>query len=373
MIYDVVVIGAGVIGLSTAWRLGERGLRVLVLDRGTLGSGTSGHGVGGVRQQFGTQTNIQLSQMSLPVFVELGERIGFRQHGYLYLALSEATRKALWTRAATQQAHGVPVEVFDVDTVQARFPYLYTDDVNGATFCASDGYLIPRRVVAAYAEQARAVGVEIAEGVAVVGIDVKGNRVAGVRTSEQTIGTHNVVNAAGPWAASVAAIVGVELPVVPLKRQAWLTATTTAAPPTAPLTIDADTGWHFRPRDGALIFAMHGAEQPGDESLELDPALAERMLLHGRHRLPALTVGLAQGWAGLYEMTPDAHPILGPVDELAGFFVACGFSGHGLMHSPAVGKLMAAVMCGEAPALDMGPLGFDRFREERLLRDETLL
>jgi sarcosine oxidase subunit beta len=197
--------------------------------------------------------------------------------------------------------------------------------------------------------------------------------VAGVETSGGIFAAPRVVDAAGPWAAQVAALAGLEVPVVPLKRQVWLTEPTTAVPATAPLTIDSDTGRHVRPREGALLFAMPGGEHPGDERLELDLALADRMVAAGKHRLPALTEGPARGWARLYEVTPDAHPILGLVGTVPGFYLACGFSGHGLMHSPAVGVVLAAQICGEAPPIDISPLSLDRFSAGRLLGDGNVL
>lgn len=372
MIYDTIVIGGGVVGLSVAWRLGERGKRVLLVERSTVGAGTSRRGVGGVRQQFSTAINIALSQMSLPVFAELGDRIGWQQHGYLYLALSKRVRGELWQRATWQQAHGVPVELLEPEDVCRRFPYLRVDDVWGAAFCAADGYVLPALVLAAFERAAINAGVTIAEGARVTGVRVVGGRVAGVKTSAGSFDAPCVVNAAGAWAAVIGALANIAIPVAPLKRQAWLTVSTDSAPPTAPLTIDTDTGWHFRPREGALCLAMASDEQPGDNLIP-DPALGQRMLAAAQHRLPALNVGLAQGWAGLYEVTPDAHPIIGEVCSLPGFWLACGFSGHGLMHAPAIGMVLAGAICGESLPLDIAPLGLDRFEAGQLLGDGQVL
>ncbi len=373
MAYDVVVVGGGVIGLSIAWRVAEREMRVLVLERAAPGAGSSGRGVGGIRQQFATPINIALSRLSQPTFTALGERIGLCRHGYLYLALEEATHEDLWRRAELQRAHDVPVELLDPEEIRARFPYLRVDDVHGAAFCALDGYAMPALVLAAYLEHARGAGAEITEGVEVTSIRTTGGRAGGVETSAGTIATSHVVDAAGPWARHVAALAGVDVPVVPLKRQVWLSAPTVAAPGTAPMTIDSDTGWHFRPREGSLLFAMPGGETPGDERLDLDPALADRMLAGAHHRLPAFREELARGWAGLYEVTPDGHPILGMAEALPGFYLACGFSGHGLMHSPAAGLLLAALIGGEEPAVDISPLALGRFAQGRLLGDGSLL
>lgn len=373
MSYDAIVIGGGLIGLSVAWQLGVRGVQTLLLERATPGAGSSSRGVGGIRQQFATHINIALSRLSLPLFVELGERIAFRQHGYLYLALSEDTSRALRDRVDFQQSAGVPVELLDPGTIRDQFPYLQTVDVVSAAFCASDGYANPALALGYYAEQARAAGVTLNEGVTVTGIRSVGHRVTGVTTSAGAYAAAIVVNAAGPWAAQVAALAGIDLRVQPLKRQVWLTGPTDAVPPTAPMTIDADTGWHFRPQDGALLLAMAGDEQPGDESLDVDPTLGEQMLVRARHRIPALTAGLSHGRAGHYEITPDAHPVLGMAEDLEGFYLACGFSGHGFMHSPAAGMLLAAAICGETPAVDIAPLALSRFRRGELLGDGAVL
>jgi sarcosine oxidase subunit beta len=199
-----------------------------------------------------------------------------------YLTLSAHRDAVLRQRAAFQQAHGVPVAHLDPDAVRVRFPYLRADDMHGATFCAADGYLMPSLLLAAYLEQARGAGAQIAEGVPVTGIRITSGRVVGVETTAGMFAAPRIVDAAGPWSAQIGALADPEVPVVPLKRQVWLTEPTTAAPATAPLTIDSATGRHVRPREGALLFAMPGGEHPGDERLALDAALAERMLAPAR-------------------------------------------------------------------------------------------
>lgn len=373
MAYDAIVIGGGFIGLRVAEQLGTRGVRTLLIERATLGSGNSSRGVGGIRQQFATAINIALSKLSLPTFIALGERIGFQQNGYLYLALSENTHTDLQRRVDVQRTYGVPVDLLDPGTLREHFPYLQTFDVMSAAMCLSDGYANPSLALAVYTEQARAAGVHIREDTTVTGIRTVGHHVTGVETDAGSFAAAIVVNAAGSWAAQVAALVGLDLPVQPLKRQVCLTEPTNAVPATAPMIVDSDTGWHFRPQDNALLLAMAGGEQFGETTLELDAALTERMLLYAYHRLPGLTAGLAHGRAGYYAVTPDAHPILGPVESLSGFYLACGFSGHGFMHSPAVGMVLAAEICGESPAVDIAPLRLSRFARGTLLGDGAVL
>jgi sarcosine oxidase subunit beta len=371
---DVVIVGGGVIGMSVAMHLARAGCtNVVVLERGTLGCGSSSKGVGGFRQQFDTEINVRMSQISLPTLLAFGDQIDVQQHGYLYLALSAESLKRVEARARQQQHWGVPVELLDHDEVARRWPFLHGDDVHGAAFCAADGYARPPLAVQAYAREAQRMGGQIIEHAEVTGVETSGHgaarRVVAVHAGDRRIATDWLVNAAGPHAAVVAAMAGVTLLVSPLKRQVFSTAPCPSVPRTAPLTIDETTGFHFRPDGEAVLLAMADGEQLGAEDFALDHAFGAEVLRHARHRLPALKqVGLADGRAGLYEMTPDAHPVLGPVPGLQGFVCACGFSGHGFMHSPAAGMLVAEyITTGQATSLDIAPLSIARFAEGRLL------
>ena len=382
---EVVIIGGGVIGMSVARHLALAGCtNVVVLDRAHTGSGSSSKGVGGFRQQFDTEINVRLSRLSLPTLVELGEEIELRQNGYLYLALSDEALARLHIKADRQRGWGVPVELLAPDEVRARFPYLRTDDVRGAAFCALDGYARPPLAVAAYAREALARGVEVAENAAVIAFELapdgEGQRVEALVTTQGRIAAGHVVLAAGPQAAQVAALAGQSLPVTPLKRQTFATPPWNGAPD-SPLTIDEDTGFHFRPEGDGLRLAMSGGETPGVEDFTVDMALGARAMERAIHRLPGLraafggaTPEAASGKAGLYEMTPDAHPILGPAPGVAGLFYACGFSGHGFMHSAAAGLLIAELITqGRATSLDIAPLSVTRFAEGRLLGEGSTL
>ena len=377
---DVVIIGGGVIGMSVAMHLARAGCtNVMVLERGTVGCGSSSKGVGGFRQQFDTEINVRLSQLSLPTLLALGDHIDLQQHGYVYLALSPESLERIEAKARQQQGWGVPVDLLDRDEVARRWSFLCSDDVLGAAFCPADGYARPPLAVQAYASEARRMGVQIVEHAEVVGVEVAGHgemrRIVAVQTADQRITTDWLVNAAGPHAAVIAAMAGVTLLVSPLKRQVFTTAPCPAVPRNAPLTIDETTGFHFRPDGEAVLLAMLDGEQLGVEDFTLDHAFGAEVLRHARHRLPALQeIALADGRAGLYEMTPDAHPVISPVPGLAGFFCACGFSGHGFMHSPAAGMLVAEyITSGRASSLDITPLSITRFAKGRLLgRAHTL-
>jgi sarcosine oxidase subunit beta len=382
---EVVIIGGGVIGMSVARHLALAGCTdVVVLDRAGAGSGSSSKGVGGFRQQFDTEINARLSQLSLPTLVELGEQIELRQNGYMYLALSNESLARIRAKAERQRAWGVPVELLSTDEVRARMPFLNAGDVLGAAFCALDGYARPSLAVAAFAREAAARGAQVVEGAAVTAFELApdgdGQRVEALVTSQGRIAARHVVLAAGPQAAQVAALAGQALPVTPLKRQTFTTPPWNGAPD-APLTIDDDTGFHFRPEGDGLRLAMSGDEVLGVEDFTVDPELGRRIMLHAIHRLPSLRTAFgdappapATGRAGLYEMTPDAHPILGPAPGVAGLFYACGFSGHGFMHSAAAGRLTAELITqGRATSLDIAPLSVTRFVEGRLLGEGKTL
>ncbi len=337
---DVVIIGAGVIGMSVAMHLARAGCtNVVVLERGTVGGGSSAKGVGGFRQQFDTEINARMSQLSLPTLLEFGNEIDAKQHGYVYLALSAESLERIEAKARQQQGWGVPVELLDHDEVVRRWPFLNSDDVLGAAFCAADGYGRPPLAVQAYTREAQRLGVQIIEHAEVIGVETTGHgasrRVVAVQTADERIETDWVVNATGPHASIIAAMVGVTLLVAPLKRQVFTTAPCPSVPRSAPLTIDETTGFHFRPDGDAVLLAMSDGEQLGVEDFTLDQAFGAEVLRHARHRLPALhDIALADGRTGLYEMTPDAHPVIGPVPGLAGFVCACGFSGHGSCTRP---------------------------------------
>jgi sarcosine oxidase subunit beta len=382
---EVVIIGGGVIGMSVARHLALAGCAdVVVLERAHIAAGSSSKGVGGFRQQFDTEINARLSQLSLPTLLELGEQIELRQRGYMYLALSEESLARIRAKAERQRAWGVPVELLSADEVRARCPYLHTADVLGAAFCTLDGYARPPLAVAAYAREAAARGVEVVEGAAVTAFELApggdGQRVEALVTTRGRIAARHVVLAAGPWAAQVAALAGQKLPVTPLKRQTFATPPWGGAPD-APLTIDEDTGWHFRPEGDALRVALSGGETPGVEDFTIDPELGRRAMAGAIHRLPGLRAAFgdgapepASGKAGLYEMTPDAHPILGPAPGVAGLIYACGFSGHGFMHSAAAGQLIAELITqGHTTSLDIAPLSVTRFAEGRLLGEGNTL
>jgi sarcosine oxidase subunit beta len=372
---EVVIVGGGVVGASVAWHLAARGCRdVVVLERGAApGQGSTGRATGGFRAQFGSEVNVRLSLLSREKLLrfpdELGVDPGYRPCGYLFLAEEERTLEVLRAARAVQHAAGLP-EARPVTREEAREinPWVRMDGVAGGAFCPSDGFLRPLEILRGYTEGARRLGVRFAYGTPVLGLPTEGARITAVRTPEGEIATERVVNAAGAWAAEVGRLAGVELPVVPLKRQAAATPPGVPLPEEMPMTIFAEDGFHLRVRDGRALLlrpAPPRAPDPFDTSVE--EGWVKEITRATRARVPALAgvpVDRAHCWAGLYELSPDRYALLGRAPGVENLFLANGSSGHGVMHAPALGHLLAEILLdGGARTVDVRALRPERFRE----------
>jgi sarcosine oxidase subunit beta len=386
---EVVIIGGGIVGASVAFHLAERGCTdVLVVEReARQGLGSTGKATGGVRAQLSTAINIQLSRYSIDFFTRFeeatGHACGYEPAGYLFVATSEAHLAYLKRARERQHAAGLTnVELVGADDIARRVPGLRMDDVAGGSFCQTDGFIAPLKVLHGFMERATKRGVRVWTETEVTGIDVAGGRVARVATSRGQVGTRVVVNASGAWAAETARLAGVEIPVVPLRRQLVSVQTHAPLPAGLPMVIDMSDGFHFRPesRDlptpGALMAWPDDAETPGFKT-DFDPAFTEKVFRRARARAPFLadaTVNADRCRAGLYEVTPDHHAIIGESPQVAGLFLANGFSGHGVMHSPATGRIVSElILDGRASLLDARPLGIERFAKGQLLAETSVL
>ncbi len=345
----IVIAGAGAMGASIAYHLARSGARDVVLaDVGEVASGATAKAMGGVRQQFSTAAEVLLAQQSIRFFEELGPPF-FDQVGYLFLATTEEGLAALEERRELQVGLGVPVERVD----PARVRGLYADDVLGAVVCWSDGCANPPAVARELVRRSVEGGVELRE-----------------LTDAHDVAGDVLVVACGPRSGEVAAARGVELPIRPLCRQLLLTGPLDL-PDDLPMTVEAETGFHFRRRGDRLVLAMTDAEPRWGFEERVDESVFADRLARLAHRYPpAAETTIAEAWAGLYDMTPDAHPIIGWVGE--GVYAACGFSGHGFMQSPAVGAAAAAELLGEEPAVDLTPYRLERF-ETGAVFPETLV
>lgn len=370
---DVVIVGGGVMGTSTAYHLALKGCRnVLLLERQPFfGMEATGKCAGGIRYQFGTEINVRLSLLSLPMLdrfeEELGQPINVRHCGYLFLLTDERDVAVFRRNVEMQHRLGVRTEWLEPKQVAEMVPLLNLEDVLAATFNPDDGLADPAGVVQGYVSGARRLGAKLLTDVEVTGIRVEGGRVRGVVTPYGEVDTPVVVNAAGPWAAQVGRMAGVDIPISPVRRQIVVTGPIAELPPDFPFVIDFARSLYFhREGPGILTGMSNPNEPPGfDQSVDREWELVH--LEAAVKRLPVLErAGLASRWAGLYENSPDAHPILGRVPEVEGFFCIGGFSGHGFQHGPACGLLLAEeILDGKAHTLDISGLDLARFREGR--------
>jgi sarcosine oxidase subunit beta len=376
---DVVIVGGGIIGASIAYHLTKKGVRdIVVLERDRLGSGSTGKNAGGIRLQFSSEINVQLSQRSLPHIERFAEEIGadphFHQVGYLFL-ITEDRDVAAFERSLEMWARrGVPARRVSAAEARTLFAHVRTDDVRFGTFCPKDGYADPSSMLNGYVARGREAGVTFIEGGEVTAIVRANGRVAGVRTKGDEIEARTVVNAAGPWAAQVAKLAGVDLPIQPLRRQIFVTDPVPGLDEDFPLTIEFATGLYAHRESGGVLLGMADPnEKPAfDDSVNWDfmPTVVARALA----RFPILErTSIKTGWAGLYEDTPDKHPILGEVDGVEGFFSAAGFSGHGIMHAPATGELIAELIVDGRTSLDIRALSSSRFRAGQLVREHNVI
>jgi sarcosine oxidase, subunit beta len=425
---DVVIIGSGIVGSSVAYHLAQAGCtNVLVIEREAhQGKGSTGKSMGGVRAQFSTPVNIQMSRYSIDFFSRFDEVVGhpadYRAHGYLFCATNEKHLAYLKANRIRQMAFGVTnVEWVSPAEISAMVPQLRVNDILGGTFCPTDGFVDPHSVMMGFMLNARERGARLWLDTQVSGIevdagsaDVRGprrgspagvldssasggtsgaskrnadetsalpaleaRRIAGVMTTRGFISTRVVVNAAGPWAAEVARMAGAELPVEPLRRQLVPTEPFDQLPKRFPMVIDMSTGFHFRREGKGILLAWNDPAETAGFKTEFDPTFVEKILTHAASRVPCLAeagVNPRRAWAGLYEMTPDHHAVIGPSPNVKGLYFVNGFSGHGVMHSPASGRITAdLILQGHSDLIDASQLGVERFAEGKLLEETAVL
>ena len=347
----IVVAGAGAIGASIAYHLALRGETDVVLtDRLGVAAGATAKAMGGVRQQFSTAPEVRLAQASIRFFEELGPPF-FEQVGYLFLATSDRGADELAQRLDTQRSLGVPVEEIDPSAV----PGLHVDDAVTAVICPTDGVADPASVTHEVVRRARAGGVELREGVDALELEADA-----------------LVIACGPDSAGVASRCGAALPIRPLCRQLLETTPIEALPAGLPMIVEVETGFHFRRRAGRLVLAMADPQPRWGSEESVDGSLIPDRLGRLAHRYPpAATARVDRSWAGLYDMTPDAHPIIGWVAD--GVYAACGFSGHGFMQSPAVGAAVAEELLDGRSSFDLRPYRLERFAAGTVFPERLVL
>jgi sarcosine oxidase subunit beta len=372
---DIVIIGGGIIGVSIAYYLGKMGARnVLLLEKDLIGQGSTGLCAGGIRRQFTTEVNMRFALKAFEIFQHFEDEFGvdpeFRRIGYLFLATSPEEHDVFKENVEFQNRFGVPSQALSPEEVKKGWPFLNTEDVFGGAFCDTDGYAGPYEVTVGIARGARRYGAEILENAEVTSIEVKGGRIVSVTTPGGRVETQIVVNAAGPYAAKVGNMAGIEVPVKPIRRQLFVTEPFDKIPALVPLTIDYKQNFYFR-REGESVLLSGPQDEEPSFNLSTDFYAMVETAEKATHRVPVFEeANIARGWGGLYEISPDNHAILGRVPEVEGFFLANGFSGHGFQHGPAAGMVIAElILKGRAETIDIDPLAPGRFKEGKTIKE----
>lgn len=370
---EAVVVGGGVMGASAAYHLAARGMSdVVLLEREQfLGAMSTGQCAGGVRHQFASEINVRLSLQSIAMLErfpdEIEQEIGLRFDGYLILLSSDEIIASFKKAVAMQHGLGVDTKWIADDDVAQMVPLLNLDGVAAATFYERDGLCDPSSVVQGYASAARRNGVRIVTGAGVTNVDRRSSSFL-IHTPKGMVEAPILVNACGAWAPEIGRLVDVDIPIQPIRRQMAVTTPLPQVPSDFPFTIFFDESLYFH-REGAGILTgqSNGDETPGYK-LEVDTDWEAVHFEHAMTRFPLLeNAGVLSRWAGLYEVTPDAQPIFGSVPTLEGFYIMAGFSGHGFMHGPAAGLLMAEeIVDGEAHTIDIAPFRYERFLDGAL-------
>ncbi|MFB6636409.1 NAD(P)/FAD-dependent oxidoreductase [Streptomyces chartreusis] len=364
---SVVVIGGGVMGTSIAYHLARGGVRdVVLVERDELASGSTSKAAGGVRAQFSDELNIQLGARSLQAFarfgLELGHDIGLHRVGYLFLLSTPEEVAGFEASVRLQNSLGVPSRMIDPAEAQRLSPLISTDGLLAAAFSPDDGHCTPESVVHGYASAARAYGARILRHNDVTGIEVHGDRITAVTTSIGRITTGTVICAAGPWSRAIGAMVGVDLPVVPLRRQVAVTEPVGGLPPDLPMTIDFTTSLYFHSEGPGLLLGMSDPDERPGFATDTHDCWIPRLAAAMERRAPALLdLRRTGGWAGLYEVTPDHNALIGEATSVSRFLYATGFSGHGFLQGPAVGEVVRDLYLGRVPFVDVSPLSAGRF------------
>ncbi|MQA26143.1 MAG: FAD-dependent oxidoreductase [Micromonosporaceae bacterium] len=364
---SVVIIGGGVIGVSIAYHLAAADVPgVVLVDKGALGSGSTSKAAGGVRAQFSDRINILLGLRGLETFTRFRERfdqeIDLHQVGYLFLLDSAESVSAFEQNVALQNELGVPSRMISVSEAKRMSPLIETDGLLAAAYSPKDGHCTPESVVLGYATAARRHGARLVVNCEATGVETDGSRIVAVDTDGGRIETDAVVCAAGAWSRQIGEWVGVDLPVTPLRRQVLVTEPMPDLAPDTPFTIDFGASFYFHREGRGLLLGMSDPDEaPGFKLTRTDswlPGLGEAM---ARRAPGLLDVGVASGWAGLYELTPDHNALIGEARGVSRFLYATGFSGHGFMMGPAAGEVMRDLYLGVRPFVDISGLHADRF------------
>ncbi len=377
---DVVIIGGGISGLSIAYNLAKKGTKnIVVIEKSYITSGATGRCGAGVRQQWGTEMNCRLAMESIKFFETANEElqydrdVEFKQQGYLILSSSEKENEQFRKNVELQRSIGIDVNYLSPKGAKEIVPYLNIDKVIGATFCAKDGHLNPFLATDAYAKAAKRLGVEIMTYTEVLGINVEKAKITGVVTSRGEIKTEVVVNAAGGYSNQIGLMAGVDIPVYSRRHQIMVTEPVKEMQ--EPMVISFSHNFYCQQTPhGSFIVGRGDDDEPTDLRLTSSWEFLEEMSKTLKNILPPLAdLRVIRQWAGLYNMSPDKQPIYGIVNEVKGFYLAIGFSGHGFMFAPMTGLLVSEMILGEKTTLDISTLDLDRFNRGELVFEPSVV
>jgi sarcosine oxidase, subunit beta len=364
-------------GCSLAFYLARQGRRVIVIDRGRIGQGATAACAGGIRAQFSTEVNIRIGMEAKRLLSRFADETGatadFRQVGYLFLLTTDEERERFAEAVRLQRRLGLDdvVELTPGDA-RALVPGLQADDLAGATFCPSDGLAGPNEVTYGFANAARRGGAVILEDTPIDAFLTRDDTVQGVATAGGDIISEDTVICAGPWSAALGSMLGLALPIEPSRRQVFVSEPFSGIGRRTPMTIDFHTAFYFHPEGDGVLFGMSDPSVAAGEDTTVDWSMLERITAVAQRRWPPLLdARVKTAWAGLYEMTPDFQPLIGPLRP--GLWVAAGFSGHGFMMAPVLGRWLAAWMVGGAPPTDLAAFAPDRFQRGALQPERNVV
>jgi sarcosine oxidase subunit beta len=365
---SVVIVGAGIIGVSIAYNLAKDGVKdVVIFEKSKAGSGSTSAALGGFRHQFSNELSIRLSKESIEEIENFKDRIGYdplvTHDGYLFIASKEESMRQLEKNRALQSSLGVEVELLDQSELRSRFPFYSFEEILGGTLCMEDGHASTFAIHQGYLSVSKELGVQIYENTPVTKIESEGSRITGVVTPSGRVATEKVVIASGAYSGLVGNLASVSIPITPYPRRILVTKSFSGIPAEIPLIIDADSTLVLGREGSGMIMSINQPTKPSFE-LNFPPNYDEKIISMAVARIPALAkASIGYAVQGLYEMTPDANPIVSPIPEVEGLFCCAGFAGHGFMHAPAIGRIMSEMITGKRPHLDVSSFSIDRFKQ----------
>lgn len=368
---DVAIIGGGVHGCSVAWHLAKEGLKVVLFERDYLSSGGSGRSAAGIRQQFGTEVNCKLALYNLEKFPVLQEELEYEADleydpsGYLWIAYSESQLEQLKKNVELQNSLGINSKILTPEEIKEVAPGLNTEGMIGASWNEKDGHINPHTLTFAYADAAKRLGAVIHTQTPVTGLEVQAEKVVGVKTSKGDWDVGCVVCAAGPWSVEVAKWVGLDVPIVPERHQILITEPIERMK--HPMTLCLDDGSYFKQcPNGTFMLGWGNPNEKKDTSFESSWEFLLEVSRRVLAKMPCLSgVRVVRQWTGPYDITPDQQAIVGAT-PVEGFYLDCGWSGHGLQFAPSIGRIMSEIVVGKDPFIDVSVFRFTRFEEGEL-------